>query len=65
MPTALPQAFCNATLRLERSEGYGIAANPDFVVVAAFTSIGLFVTFVLTMLFPSAGNAVALILALA
>lgn len=65
LPTALPAAFCNAILSRERSKGFGVADDRDLVVVAAFTSIGLFVTFVFTVLFPAAGNAVALTLALA
>ncbi len=56
MPTTLPLTFRQIDVAPERSE---IANSLDLAVVAAFTAVGIFVTFALTVLFPLAGNAVA------
>lgn len=62
MPTALPLPLREVDVPLQYSERHSTVFNRDAAVVAAFTATGLALTFLLTMLFPLAGNVAALAL---
>lgn len=62
MPTALPLAFRDADVVVQRDDRIGITDNRDLLVVAVCTAIGLAVTIGLAVFLPTAAESVALAL---
>lgn len=63
MPTTIPLGFRDVNVELVR----GVSATmstPDFVIVAAFSGIGLLLSVAFASLFPLSSSAAALLLSM-